>query len=248
MFEGVFFQFPKLGFILFFFLACEALCPLRSTPIYFTRPHLFSQAGVRRPFWIWLSKWTMIAFLIVAVMSPVREQKIVEERGYDIVMVLDPVSIDTKLLAEVRAFILNHPKDRIALWIPEEKEVTVPLTYEHEALASILSQLPMPSVFSKKISGDIGRFLTTSSPERKWIVLLSDEPERFASLLPQEDVVSVIAPGNQTYWAHELERKTLPYQIRSASHYFEYYYIYPLFIGFLAMLVYLYGRNQKGLK
>ena len=80
----------------------------------------------------------MIAFLIVAVMSPVREQKIVEERGYDIVMVLDPVSIDTKLLAEVRAFILNHPKDRIALWIPEEKEVTVPLTYEHEALASIV--------------------------------------------------------------------------------------------------------------
>ena len=75
MLEGIYFQFPKLSFILFFFLACEALCPLRSNPIYFPRNTLFGTQESKPPLWMWVAKWAMISFFIVALMSPVREVK-----------------------------------------------------------------------------------------------------------------------------------------------------------------------------
>jgi len=36
--------------------------------------------------------------------------------------------------------------------------------------------------------------------------------------------------------------------IRGLMKYYEYYYFYPLFASFLFMLLYLYGRNQKGMR
>jgi len=246
MFEGVYFQFPKLGFLLFFFLACEALCPLRSNPIYFPRTLLFSEVGVKPPIWIWIAKWAMIIFLIVAVMSPVRDREIVHHGGgWDILLIVDPSIIGPKSLSQITSFIKNRHDERIALWIPDN--TIVPLTYEHEVLISILKQTPKQN-FSEPVNQKISRFFATSLEGRKLAIVLSDSPKSFINTLPIGIQTSIISPDKEAHWIDTLSRTYPSYKVQSLHRYFDYYYVYPLFLGFLAMLAYLYGRNQKGMK
>lgn len=249
MLDGIYFQFPKLGFLLFFFLACETLCPLRSNPLYFPNTAKFGEVGVKPSLWMWISKWAMIILFIIALMSPVRDKEIAYSGGggYDILFILDPAMIDAALTAQVSALIDKRPDDAIALWVPGISEVIVPLTYEHNVLKSILSHV---SKDEKRgvIDTSIRRFFNVSRERAKWVVIISRDPKLFVSSLPK-GVESSIAPiNNLPGWFNTLHRDH-PALIRPEEHlYVNYYYIYPLFVGFMAMLVYLYGRNQKGLK
>lgn len=243
MFEGIYFQFPKLGFILFFFLACEALCPLRSNPIYFPRNALFGMDETKPPLWMWVAKWAMISFFIVALMSPVREVK-EEVSGYDILFVLDPKSISPEMIADVQSFIKARGNDRFALYIPTASPVMIPLSDDREALHQILSQLTFEHS-EQKVTKEIERFFYTTPEARGWAIILSEEPKKLVRSLPVGVEVSVIEPNEE--WVEVSNRSHPPFGIIAVQKYFVYYYVYPLFIGFLAMLLYLYGRNQKGL-
>lgn len=243
MFEGVYFQFPKLGFILFFFLACEALCPLRSNPIYFPNLPFFNDDETKPPLWMWVAKWLMISMLIVSIMSPVRDIP-QENRGYDILIALDPGSITPQSIERIRTFVEHRSADRIAMYVPYASPVMIPLSTDHSRIDSILAQLQPESV-SDQITRDIGRFFTTSEEGRGWIVILSEDHKGWVRSLPVGFEMSTIDPTSD--WVDETDRSHPPFVVMATRKYFEYFYIYPLFIGFLAMLAYLYGRNQKGL-
>lgn len=243
MFEGIYFQFPKLSFILFFFLACEALCPLRTNPLYFPRTLLFGESKIRPPLWMWIAKWAMISLFIVALMSPVREIK-EEVQGYDILLALDPKSINFETIEDIESFIAARQYDRFALYVPSASPVMIPLTNDHDALIKILSQLT-PVSSKVKVTREIKRFFSTTAESRGWVILLSEEPKRWIHSLPVGVEVSVIEPNED--WVEVSDHSHPPFMVMPTHKYFEYYYIYPLFIGFLAMLLYLYGRNQKGL-
>lgn len=249
MLEGIYFQFPKLGFLLFFFLACETLCPLRSNPLYFPNTAKFGEVGVKPALWMWISKWAMIILFIIALMSPVSDKEIAYSGGggYDILFVLEPAMIDTTLIAQVSALIDKRPDDAIALWVPGKSEVIVPLTYEHDVLKSILAHVSKDENRGV-VNTSIRRFFNVSQERAKWAVIISRDPKTFVSSLPS-GVESSIAPKNGLRtWIESIHRDH-PVLIRQHEHrYVDYFYIYPLFFGFLAMLAYLYGRNQKGLK
>lgn len=247
MFEGIYFQFPKLGFVFFFFLACEALCPLRSNPLYFPRAPMFGEVGVKSPLWLWIAKWAMIICFVIALMSPVRDRDISADTGYDILLVLDPSIIGPEVISRTAAFIDRRPTDRIALWVPERPEVVVPLTREHAAVKSILSQLSAQPA-DKNVTRQISRFFTTSAEGRGWVLILSDKPETFVYALPVGVPSSIIDVKRESGWVEKSDRDHPPYALMPSRRYFDYYYIFPLFLGFLAMLAYLYGRNQKGIK
>jgi len=246
MFEGIYFQFPKLGFLLFFFLACEALCPLRSNPFYFPRIGRFDEVGVKNPLWLWIAKWAMITLLIVAAMSPVRDIRIEREgNGYDILLALDPEVLDQTTVREIGSFMREHPHERLALWIPDD--VIIPLTYEHDAVESIVRQVKQSS--TKRMGKmQIQRFFSTSREGKKYVILLTNHPKSFADAVPAGIESSIISPAEDKGWALRLTRLYPPSKIQYPHRYFDFYYIYPLFLGFIAMLAYLYGRNQKGLK
>lgn len=246
MLEGFSFQFPKLGFILFFFLACEALCPLRANPIYFPRPFLFGETEVRSVLWIWIAKWAMITLLIIALMSPVREIEAQPSGGVDVLMIVDPASADTALREQAAEFIARRPQDRIALWIPAREEVIAPMTREHGVLLGILSEVRQEKA-QGVVTTRISRFFRTSSEGEGWALILSDNPQRFVYSLPVGVQSSVVLPDRDPKWFDRLDREHPEYSLRHPGRYYEYYYLYPLFLGFIAMLVYLYGRNQKGL-
>lgn len=243
MLEGIYFQFPKLGFVLFFFLACEALCPLRSNPIYFPRNALFGTDETKPPLWMWIAKWAMISFFIVAMMSPVREVK-EEPRGYDILLALDPSVLNEKMVHDIENFIDLRTKDRVAIYVPYESPVLIPLSDDHLRLKSIVSQLKT-EYSEEKVTRMIERFFSTSVDDRGWAVIISDHPKEFVQSLPVGLEVSVVDTHED--WVEKADRSHPPFMVMPKEKYFEYYYIYPLFMGFLAMLLYLYGRNQKGL-
>lgn len=243
MVEGLYFQFPKLSFILFFFLACEALCPLRLNPIYFPRPLLFGSDETKSPLWIWIAKWAMISFFIVALMSPVREIK-EEKQGYDILLVVDPDSIDMQMKEDLRSFIQRRPYDRFALYVPEASATIVPMSRDHDALERILSQLSHGKA-EQPVTREIEHFFSTTSEGRGWAIVFSKHPENFIRSLPVSIEVSVIE--RNAYWMEMSDRSHPPFVQIAERKYYEYFYVYPLFLGFLSMLLYLYGRNQKGL-
>lgn len=246
MFEGITFQFPKLVFVFFFFLACEALCPLRANPVYFPRTALFGAVGVKSPLWLWIAKWAMIIFLVIALMSPVREREIPPESGYDILLVIDPAIAGPLLGEQAKAFVERRPMDRIALWVPGTSEVIIPLTREHEVVKSVLSDLSADQS-EVQVTRQISRFFTTSHEGRGWALILSDKPKSFVYSLPVGVQTSLIDVKEGEQWVDKSDRAHPPFTVRSAYRYFDYYYVYPLFLGFAAMLAYLYGRNQKGI-
>lgn len=246
MFEEVYFQFPKLGFLLFFFLACEALCPLRSNPLYFPRTAMFSDVGVKPPLWIWMAKWAMISLLIVALMSPVRDHNMsTQGGGWDILVTLDPSLGESDVRGEIASFIDRRPDERIALWIPEN--TVVPMTYEHDVLKSILMQTPKQES-SASIDRTIGRFFATTEEGRGLAIIFSNHPDIFVKTLPTGIQTMFVSPAKDSHWIDTLSRKFPPYKVQMSHRYFDYYYIYPLFLAFLFLLAYLYGRNQKGIK
>jgi len=249
MLEGIYFQFPKLGFLLFFFMACEALCPLRTNALYFPGTMRFGEVGVKPALWMWILKWAMIGLFIVAVMSPVRDKEITYQGGggYDILLILDPAAIDERLKERVNTFVEKRPNDAIALWVPGESEVSVPLTYDHAALASILSQISRDKT-ARRPEPDSVRYFKTASGRVKWSVVFSDDPDLFIPSLPVGTAVSIAPERNFSRWIDAIHRDHPPISRMYERRYVDYYYLYPLFLGFIAMLGYLYGRNQKGLK
>jgi len=239
MFEGFYFEFPKLSFLVFVFLACENLCSLRAQMLYFPRISRFGDAGVKSPAWMWISKWLMIVFLIVALMSPVKEiQETPRFEGYNTLIVAD--APDEEMRAKIASFIALRPSDSIALYVP--KSVKIPLTQDHEALLSILKQLPKtPHV---QMDYTIKEFLSTQ--KRPWIVLFSDHPKTFVHSIPILIETSVVPQKQWRKWMKKMDSEHAVIPIVTEMPRLEYLYFYPLFFGFMAMLVYLFGRNQRG--
>lgn len=242
MFEGIYFQFPKLGFLLFFYLACASLCPLRSAPLYFPRPAWFERSQIRPPVWMWLAKWTMISMLIIALMSPVREISRQPE-GENILLIVDQKALDKSVRNMIGTILKNHVNDRFALYVPGERPIIIPMTQNREAVLSIVDQIETKNVFSQA-GREIERFFPDGREGRA--VIFSDRPKEFVRSIPVG--LNVVVLERTGGWKGVEMPETPKLRILQPNKYFEFYYIYPLFIGFLAMLAYLFGRNQKGLK
>jgi len=239
MFDGFYFEFPKLIFLLFIFVGCANLCPLRTQMLYFPHISRFGTTDVTTPSWMWISKWLMIVFLVLAVMSPVKEIKEIPRfEGYSTLIVAD--SPDEEMKAKMASFIELRAWDTIALYVP--KSVKIPLTRNHEALLSILYQLPKTP--GERIDYTIKEFL--SNQERPWIVIFSDHPKSFVHSIPTQIETSVIPKKQWNEWLQKSNREHPIIPIITEKTELEYLYFYPLFFGFIAMLVYLFGRNQRG--
>ena len=240
MFEGVYFEFPKLSFLLFVFLACENLCPLRIPMFYFPHIERFAGAGVKSPAWMWISKWLMISFLIVAIMSPVKEiHQMPHFEGYATLIVVDKVDEDVR--QNIKSFIELRPHDKIALYLPEN--IKIPLTTDHNALLAMVDQLP-DTPTSSNVDYTIKRFLM--SEKHPWIVVFSPRPKAFIHSLPPQIETSIVPQKGWSQWMKIQDEHHKPLPIRLPPPKIEYFYFIPLFLAFLSMMVYLYGRNQKG--
>lgn len=305
MFEDVYFEFPKIAFVLFIFLACEALCRLRQRAFYF--PHLASFAAVtlKPSYWLWFLKWLSIVLLIGALMSPVKDAvyRPAGAPGYAVALVVDastsmrdggfdPADDRRSRFEAVQAilerFIAQRTGDTVGLVVfGTHAFVASPPTRDTALLSTIIDRLYVGiagqyTALYEAVAKGVALLHGTPSRE-KIVVVLTDgrntpgapvPPGVAAALAAKEGarlyaVIIGDAPASQ---ASELETMAA----ESGGRYFragdasvlaevydaidrlekspqrppamtvkEYYYIYPLFAGFLTLLLYVYRRNRR---
>ena len=157
MFEGLYFEYPKIASFIVVYIACEAYCKLRSSAIYFPHAAALTKETAAVSALMWILKWLSVILLILGLMSPVRDAfvELAPTEGYDIAMVLDASrsmqadSFDTAqkensrfdVVKEIVAdFIDARPDDNLGLVLfGDYAFIAAPLTYDKKALRQIVA-------------------------------------------------------------------------------------------------------------
>ncbi|MBN2782872.1 MAG: VWA domain-containing protein [Campylobacterales bacterium] len=307
MFDGIYFEFPKLLFIIFFFIACATLCKMRLPSIYFPHTNIFGSTSVAASKLLFFLKWTTIVMMIVAIMSPVKDEpyELEPKDGYEIALILDAsesmkangFDMNNPNLNRfdvvkniVDDFISKRPNDNMGLVVfGAYSFIASPLTYDDNILKKILSQLQIGMVgkytaLYESLAQGVN-LLKMSESKSKVAILLTDGystvgedkiPLDVAIDMAKKEGVKVYPIGighpneyNQNVLVKiandtggvafgassadelkdvyakidELEKS----EIKNESFtYKNYYYFYPLFVGFLTLMLYVYLRNKRG--
>jgi Ca-activated chloride channel family protein len=159
MFDGLYFEFPRLVFLLGFFIACESLCKMKLPSLYFPHASQFMKQGIASSKLLFLLKWLGIVMMVVALMSPVMDEpyELEPKKGHEIALI-----IDASQSMQARGFDMNNPgasrfdvvKDIVSDFVQKRKNdnmglvvfgaysfIASPLTYDENILARIVSQL-----------------------------------------------------------------------------------------------------------
>ncbi len=306
MFDGFYFEFPKILFVIGFFIACENLCKMRLSSIYFPHVSQFAKKSMSQSKVLFFLKWLGIVMLILALMSPVKDEEIMlePEQGYDIALVLD-VSESMRaggfnpdnprqsrfdaVKSIVSDFIKKRKHDNLGLVVfGQYSFVASPLTYDQDILARVVKQLYVGmagryTALYEALAQSVN-LLKDSKAKTKIAILLTDGHNTPGGKIPLDiaielakkegikvypigigargefnaEVLNEIAKetGGVAFGAYSSEQLEAIYQKidelekseieRESYSFIKYYYMYPLFLGFLSLLAFVYLRNKKG--
>ena len=159
MFDGLYFEFPLLGLLLLVFIVCAKFCKMRVPSLYFPHTKQFVNSTVSTSKLLFFLKWLGIVMLIIALMSPIKDEpyELEPKDGYEIALILD-----ASQSMKARGFDMKNPqlsrfdvvKDIVGDFIKERGSdniglvvfgaysfIASPLTYDENILNKILSQL-----------------------------------------------------------------------------------------------------------
>jgi Ca-activated chloride channel family protein len=293
MFDGVYFEFPKIGFVLFVFLACEALCRMRHQGIYFPHLSAFAAVTLTPSYWLRFLKWASIILLIAALMSPVKEKVFQPDStpGYAMTLVVDasesmrngdfdPDDQTKSRFEAVQAilgrFVAQRGGDTVGMVVfGTHAFIASPSTADTRMLSQIIDRLYVGiagkyTALYEAVAKGI-TLLHRSGSREKIVVLLADvatalaekEGVRLYAVVigetpaEQESVLETMAQssGGEYFTAKDASALSDVYAKIDALEKSpqqppkmtvkEYYYIYPLFAGFLTLLLYVYWRNRR---
>lgn len=307
MFEGLYFELPKLIFLIFFFIACEALCKMRLASIYFPHTQRFANSSVSSSKLLFLLKWLGIVMLILALMSPVKDEtyELDPKHGYEIALILDASQsmqaegFDTSnanlnrfdvVKSIVTDFITQRKNDNIGLVVfGEYSFIASPLTYDENILNRIVSQLHIGiagkyTALYESLAQGVNLLKMTESNSKVAILLTDGYSTREIDKIPLDVALDMakkegikvypigiglpheyngavlqeiaketggVAFGAST--ARELKQvyeqidKLEKSEIKNESFtYLNYYYVYPLFVSLLSLMLYVFFRNKRG--
>jgi Ca-activated chloride channel family protein len=307
MFDGLYLEFPKIGFIVFLFVACETLCKLRLPSLYFPHTAQFMEQSVSSSKTLFILKWITIVMLIVALMSPVKDisYELDPKEGHEIALILD-----ASQSMQERGFDRENPrlsrfdvvKEIVSDFIQKRKNdnlgivvfgsysfIASPLTYDADILKQIVSQLGIAmagkyTALYESIAQGIN-LLKHSKSDSKIAILLTDGystqgidkiPLNVALEMAKKEGVKIYPigighrgeyntkvllkiakeSGGVAFGASSAKELADVYKkidalesskIQNESFtYLNYFYVYPLFIGFLSFIFYVYLRNKRG--
>jgi Ca-activated chloride channel family protein len=307
MFDGIYFEFPKLLFVIFFFVACETLCKMRLPSIYFPHATQFMKSNITSSKFLFFLKWLGIVMLILSLMSPVKDEpyELAPKHGHEIALILDASgSMDERgfdrmdpnetrfdvVKKIVRDFIVKRKNDNIGLVVfGAYSFIASPLTYDEHILSRIVSQLQVgmagkyTALYEALAQGV--NLLKMSHAKSKVAILLTDGystpqvdkiPLDVAIDLAKKEGVKVYPigiggdggynravllkiakeTGGVAFGASNADELKAVYakinaleksEIKNETFtYKKYYYFYPLFLGLLSLMLYIYLRNKRG--
>lgn len=158
-FGGLYFELPKLFFVIFFFIACETLCKMKLPLLYFPHTAAFMKQNIASSKLLFLLKWLAIVMMIFALMSPVKEEpyELAPQEGHEIALILDAsesmrergfdrfnpmlTRFDVVKLI-VQDFVAKRKDDNLGLVVfGSYSFIASPLTYDTHILSHLLAQL-----------------------------------------------------------------------------------------------------------
>ena len=306
MFDGIYFEFPKLLFVFFFFIACASLCKMKLPSLYFPHTTSFMKSTASKSKLLFFFKWLAISMMIVALMSPVKYEpyELEPKDGYEITLVLDasqsmqargfdpssPLSTRFDVVKEIVSdFIEKRKNDNIGLVVfGAYSFIASPLTYDENILKGIVKELYIgmagkyTALYESLAQGV--NLLKMSDSKSKVIILLTDGFNTPDNRFPLNVALDMVKKENIKVYPigiggpNEYNKKVLmkiakesggvafgaanayelqdiykrideleKSQIKNETFsYLQYYYYYPLFIGFLSLMFYVYLRNKIG--
>lgn len=159
MFDGIYFEFPKTALLITPFILCAMICKMRLPSIYFPHTGQFLKSSLSSSKLLFMLKWVGIAMMILALMSPVKDEpyEVEPKDGYEIALILDAsesmkaegFDSDNDRLTRfdivkniVSDFIAKRENDNIGLVVfGAFSFIASPLTYDENILNKIVSQL-----------------------------------------------------------------------------------------------------------
>ena len=199
MFDGLYFEYPKVFSFIIVYIACEAYCKIRSQAIYFPHVKRLTKETTQLSTLMWFLKWFGIVFLVLALMSPVRDEQLVLEPEYgpDVVFVLyvnkamQEVGFNTDNAYETRyegikkwinRWLEKDPYSHYGLVVAtDECYIASPLSMSTKALQVVVDQLPVNyysgEVDHRSIFQQALTVLEHSSAKRKIIVFIGDSSD-----------------------------------------------------------------------
>jgi len=310
MFDGLYFEFPLLLLIILIFILCERFCKMRMPSLYFPHANKFAQSSISSSKLFFLLKWLGIVMLVLAIMSPVKDEtyELEPKNGHEIAMILDASqSMQVRgfddnnnrltrfdvVKSIVSDFISKRKSDNIGLVVfGAYSFIASPLTYDEHILSRIVSQLQIGmagkyTALYESLAQGVNLLKMTKS-KSKIAILLTDGystdgvdrvPLDVALEMAKKEGIKVYPigigsanerggynkavlvkiakeTGGVAFGAtsaselvgiykkiDELEKS----EIKNESYtYMKYYYIYPLFVGLFALLLYVFLRNKRG--
>jgi Ca-activated chloride channel family protein len=194
MFDGIYFEFPQIASLLLLFLLCSFLCKMKLPSIYFPHTQDFLKTSVSASKTLLFLKWLGIVGMILALMSPVKDEpyELEPKEGYEIALILDA---SESMQAEgfdaqnqhltrfdvvkeiVGEFVKERQNDNIGLVVfGAFSFIASPPTYDADILNRILSQLSI---------GMAGKYtaLNTSLAQGVNLLKMGDSKTKIAILL-----------------------------------------------------------------
>ncbi len=306
MFEGLYFEYPKVATFIFIYIACEAYCKLRSSAIYFPHAAVFTRETAKVSTLMWILKWLSIVLLTLAIMSPVKDSvlELSPVEGYDIALVLDASqSMKTEDFDVTRPeksrfdvvkaiaddFFTSRRDDSLGMVLfGDYAFVASPLTYDKKLLQQVVGHLDVgmagrSTALFEAVAQTV-RLLSASKAKSRIAILLSDGHNtasakitlRVAMALAKKEEVKFYTigiggeneydgalldyiakeSGGESFKATNAQELQSVYEridalerseIERYDYTFkEYFYIYPLFLAFFTLLMYVYLRNRRG--
>jgi len=306
MFNGLYFEFPSVALFILFFILCANVCKMKLPSIYFPHTAQFMSNSVSASKLLLFLKWTSIMMLILALMSPVKDEpyELEPKHGYEIALVLDASQsmqakgFDRSSMSSTRFdvvkkivadFIETRKSDNIGLVVfGAYSFIASPLTYDENILKGIVSNLYIgmagkyTALYESLAQGV--NLLKMSKSDTKIIILLTDGfntpdnkfPYDVAIDMAVKEKIKVYPIGigreneynrqvlmniaektggtafgassanelNEVYAKiNKLEKSEIKNEVFS---YQKYYYMFPLFISFFSLMLYVYFRNKRG--
>lgn len=306
MFEGLYFEYPKMLSLIFVYIACEAYCKLRSSAIYFPHTAALTKETTKVSALMWILKWLSIVLLIFAFMSPVKDGvlELAPGEGYDIALVMDASrSMRAKgfdkgkpeanrfdaVKTIVNGFIASRPDDNLGLVLfGDYAFIASPLTYDKKILQQIVAHLELgmagkSTALYDAIAQSVN-LLSRAKGESRVAIILSDGHNTSGSKMPLQAVMELAKKEGVKFYTigiggeGEYDSALLAYiakesggeSFNAASSqalqkvyaaidtlekskvehfdytFKEYFYLYPLFLAFFTLLLYVYLRNRRG--
>ncbi len=189
--DSIIFEHPLAVLAIIPFVICAIYCKIRFEAIIFPHAMLLKKTAKKKSTLLSLFKWLSIIFLIVALMSPIIENKIEiqKNKGYAIGLLLDisrsmnaPGYVNKFAIVKriVRKFIKKRVHDQIGIVVfADFAYVASPLTYDKSMLLKILDNLHVgmagnryTAIYDALFFG--GKLFESSNAKSKVIILLTD--------------------------------------------------------------------------